>query len=140
MPTLALEALRRRLPPLVDPAVARDFVHVEDVVDAFLLAARAARSGEVYNVGTGTQTTIGELVRVVGEVFSFVPDPAWGSMPRRAWDTGTWIANPAKIRAELGWEPRRALGDGLRDLGDWLGGSPELRARYERGGARQPSD
>src|SRR5439155_23757872 len=107
MPTLVLAALEGRLPPLVDQAIARDFVHVEDVVDAYLVAAGEAGSGEVYNVGTGTQTSLGELVRIAGEVFSFAPEPAWGSMAPRGWDTSTWVADSGQIRAEPGWKPRR---------------------------------
>ena len=132
MPALALAGLDGRLPPLVDPATARDFVHVEDVVDAYLAAIEEAGSGDVYNVGSGTQTSLSELVRIAGEVFAFTPEPAWGSMKARSWDTSTWVADIGKIRAELGWEPRRSLADGLRSLGGWLAGPPELRARYER--------
>jgi UDP-glucose 4-epimerase len=130
LPTLALAALDHRLPPLVDPSTARDFVHVDDVVEAYLAAAERGGAGEVYNVGSGTQTTLAELVRVAGEVFGFTPEPEWGSMPARDWDTGTWVANTAKIARELGWAPRASLPDGLRGLGEWLAASPELRARY----------
>jgi dolichol-phosphate mannosyltransferase len=130
MPALVLAAREGRLPPLVDPSTARDFVHVDDVVDAYLLAAERAEGGEVYNVGSGTQTTLAELVRVAGEVFGFEPQPAWGSMPGRSWDTSTWVANADKIRRELGWRPRRTLGEGLRSLADWFAASPELLDRY----------
>jgi nucleoside-diphosphate-sugar epimerase len=131
LPALALAALEDRLPPLAGPETARDFVHVDDVVDAYLSAAERAGGGAVYNVGSGTQTTLAELVAVVGEVFSFTPKPEWGSLPARAWDTSTWVANAARIRAELGWEPRRTLPEGVRALADWLASSLELRERYE---------
>jgi dolichol-phosphate mannosyltransferase len=131
MPALVLEALRGQLPPLVDPSIARDFVQIEDVVDAFLVASAEGRSGEVYNVGSGTQTSLAELVEICGEVFGFVPEPQWGSMPARSWDTNTWIANVEKARQELGWSAQRGLPEGLRSFGNWLESSPELRGRYE---------
>lgn len=131
LPALVLEGLAGRLPPLVDPSVARDFVHIDDVVDAFLAASGRAGGGEAYNVGSGVQTSLAELVGICGEVFEFTPEPAWGTMSPRAWDTSTWVANIEKIQADLGWSPRRTLPEGLRSFGDWFEGSPELRARYE---------
>jgi len=126
MPALVLAALDKKLPPLVDPSIARDFVHVDDVVDAYLVTAQRAGSGEVYNVGSGTQTTLAELVAAAGEAFGFEPAPEWGTMAPRTWDTSTWVANPAKIRA-LGWGPRRSLVEGLRSFGDWIAAH---RTRY----------
>jgi dolichol-phosphate mannosyltransferase len=130
MPTLVASALEGRLPPLVGPAVARDFVHVEDVVDAYLAAAETASGGEVFNVGSGVQTTIAELVDVAREVFSVAAEPAWGSMEARSWDTTSWVAATGKIRAELGWEPRTPLAHGLRSFGEWLRAAPERQRRY----------
>ena len=58
MPTLIVRGLRGELPPLVDPTIARDFVYIDDVCDAYLLAATRPTSepGAIYNVGTGVQT------------------------------------------------------------------------------------
>jgi nucleoside-diphosphate-sugar epimerase len=130
MPALVLAARDGLLPPLVDPSTARDFVHVDDIVDAYLLAAEQAGGGEVYNVGTGAQTTLAELVGVAGEVFGFEPEPVWGSMPQRSWDTSTWVANADRIRRELGWQPRRTLPEGLRAFADWFAASQGVLARY----------
>jgi nucleoside-diphosphate-sugar epimerase len=64
IPTLIVRGLAQEWPPLVDPTSAHDFVYVDDVVDAFLIAAASARSGSVYNVGTGIQTTLRQVVEV----------------------------------------------------------------------------
>jgi dolichol-phosphate mannosyltransferase len=132
LPALALAGLERRLPPLAGPATARDFVHVDDVVEAYLAAAERAGGGEVFNVGTGVETSLAGLVEIAGDAFRFAPEPAWGSMPARSWDTSTWVANAEKAGAVLGWEPHVALADGLRGLGEWLAASPALRERYSR--------
>lgn len=132
VPTLVALGLEGRLPPLVAPDVARDFVFVEDVCDAFLLAA-VERSGDlagVYNVGTGHQTTLRELVDVARAALSIAEEPEWGTMDARSWDTATWVADPRRIARELGWRPRTALEDGLRATGAWLLDRSELRARY----------
>jgi len=134
MPTLVALALQGRLPPLVDPATARDFVHVDDVVEALLLAAahagRAAKSDAIWNVGSGTQATLRDLVALVRSAFDVDAEPEWGSAPARPWDTDTWVADASRIRRELGWAPAQSLERGLRGLGEWLAGEPALAARY----------
>ena len=65
MPSLAVYGLAGGYPPLVDPRVARDYVYVDDVVDAYCLAAaRDHEPGAVYNLGTGRQTTLAEVVEL----------------------------------------------------------------------------
>ena len=130
LPTLIAHALRGELPPLVNPDVARDFVYVEDVAEAFVLAAAKAPAGRIYNVGTGVQTTIEELVALVRRILPVEDEPQWGSMDDRVWDTGTWVANAALIRHELGWEARSDLEEGLRRTIEWLQAAPELWERY----------
>lgn len=131
MPALALSGREGRLPPLVDPSIARDFIHVDDVVDAMLLTARSgmAASGAVYNVGTGRQTTIGELVAIVRGHFCLDLEPEWGSFPKRDWDTAIWQADPQRIRAELGWVPRLDVGTGFGRFAAWLDGPHGLPYR-----------
>jgi nucleoside-diphosphate-sugar epimerase len=129
VPTLIARALGGELPPLVSPQVARDFVHVDDVTDALLLAAEPQASG-VYNLGSGAQTTVAELVDLVRELFDVRAAPEWGSLAERIWDTSTWVADSTRIRQDLGWEPRIAMREGLRSTADWLRDRPELWERY----------
>jgi nucleoside-diphosphate-sugar epimerase len=119
IPTLLARGLAGELPPLVSPLVARDFVHVDDVCEAFVRAAEAP-AGRVYNVGSGRQTTVQEVVEATCRVLGLDAEPAWGSMANRTWDTETWVANPQRIRAELGWEARIGLEQGLARTLEWL--------------------
>lgn len=119
VPTLLAHGLRGELPPLVSPTIARDFVHVDDVCEAFV-RAEGAEPGRVYNVGSGRQTTVAEIVEAVRALLGLEAEPQWGSMPDRGWDTETWVSNPQRIRDELGWEARIGLEDGLRQTLDWL--------------------
>jgi len=122
LPTIIVRALDGELPPLVNPRIARDFVYVNDVVDAFLLAATqpAPESGAVYNVGTGVQTTLEDVVDCARRVAGVTAAPTWGSMPDRKWDTTSWVADSTKIRAELGWSPRYDFEQGFRSMLDWF--------------------
>ena len=56
-------------------------MYVDDVVDA-CLAAATARRGDIYNVGTGIQTTLGEAVDVARRVLSIDEEPRWGKHAR----------------------------------------------------------
>jgi UDP-glucose 4-epimerase len=132
MPTLATRAMRGELPPLVDPDTARDFVYLDDVCDAFVLAAETPVAGSdgIYNVGSGKQTTLGDLVEVVRSSLEVSVEPHWGSYEPRAWDTSCWVSDPSKIARELGWHSRVGLDEGLRGLSSWLMEHPELERRY----------
>jgi dolichol-phosphate mannosyltransferase len=132
LPALIVRGLRGELPPLVDPDVARDYVYVDDVCDAFILAATQPQPdpGAVYNVGTGVQTPLRDLVALARTVLSIAAAPEWGSMPNRQWDTSVWVADIRKIRAELGWEPRHDLAHGFRRMVEWFQDNPALLALY----------
>ena len=121
LPTLIAHGLRGALPPLADPTVARDFVYVDDVADALVGAAGrpGADPGVVYNVGTGVQSTLADVVALARTLLEVDEEPRWGSMPNRSWDTTVWVADPRKIQAELGWRPRHSLASGFRSFVDW---------------------
>lgn len=122
VPTLVRAALRGELPPLVSPNVARDFVFVDDVCSAFLLASAGTSPdrGVVYNVASGRQTTIREIVETARSVFGVEAEPDWGSMPDRDWDTTTWIGDPSLIQRELGWHAEVDLEEGLSRTAEWI--------------------
>lgn len=132
MPTLVAHGMRGELPPLVEPATARDFLHVEDALDAFLLAARKSVPGSsgIYNVGSGVQTNLRRLVEVASRALGISTVPEWSTHPARAWDASVWVSDPSKLEKELGWSPQRGLEVGIAGLADWLRERPELHGRY----------
>ena len=130
IPTLVSKGVMGKLPPLVDPRVARDFVYVADACDALIRAAENAEPGAIYNVGTGVQTTVGELVDLAIAQLDIAETPRWGTMDDRAWDTHVWVANPDRIMQTLGWQPQVGLDDGFRRTVLWLSERPELWRRY----------
>ena len=134
IPTLVREGLAGKLPPLVNPGVMHDFVFIEDVVEAYLLAASKAgqEPGIVYNVGTGIQTSIGEIVASARRIMKITVEPRWGSMPDRKWDTGSWVADSQKIRKELGWRPTYTLEHGLRRVVEWFKSDSTFRNIYQK--------
>ena len=135
VPTLLVHALDGTLPPLVAPETARDFVYVDDVCEALVAAAGASTlpRGTILNIGSGRQTTIGDIVAVARRLFALEVEPEWGTYEPRAWDTSSWVANPARARELLGWQARTTLDEGLAATGDWLQASPLLERVYRPG-------
>jgi nucleoside-diphosphate-sugar epimerase len=134
IPTLILHGMRRRLPKLVDPRVARDYVYVDDVCDAYVLAASCVNGdpSAILNVGTGIQTSLEQIVDVARRLLHVVEEPSWASMPSRQWDTNTWIADNKRAKKDLAWKPRYSLKDGLIETISWFRTNPALAAYYEQ--------
>ena len=101
----------------------RDFVHVSDVVAALLLLADRAPAGAVYNIGSGTETSMRELMTIIGDVTGRPASIA--EISDVSDDTYRLVADISKLRA-LGYEPRVSLVEGVRALAAELPSKPEL--------------
>lgn len=105
----------------------RDFVHVDDVVDANILALeKDEANGEAFNVGSGRATTILEYAR---HVLGRIPSPGGFDVTgeHRRGDNRHSVSSVAKLR-RLGWTPKRSLEAILDDFLAWVersGGVPE---------------
>lgn len=97
----------------------RDFVHVEDVVDANLLAARTDRVGEAFNVATGTETSIRDLAETIRDVVD--PDIDITHTDPREGDIDRSCADVSRGRVDLGFEAGVELSEGLRRLAEIRG-------------------
>lgn len=88
-----------------DGTCIRDYVHVMDLAKAHLLALQALEDGEscVYNLGSGQGYSVREVIETARKVTGH-PIPA-DEAPRRAGDLPRLVADSARIKAELGWEP-----------------------------------
>lgn len=110
-------------PPLIfeDGAQLRDFVHVADVANAFLLALRAPQAaGEVFNIGSGVARSIHEVALAQAQAMGR-PDICpliTGQM--RAGDIRHNIPDLAKARRMLGYRPLREFDAGLKELTQWV--------------------
>jgi UDP-glucose 4-epimerase len=99
--------------PTPDGTCIRDYIHVTDLADAHVLALDDLSRGGVscaYNLGSETGYSVLEIIRAASEVTGRPID--YDISPRRAGDPATLIASSARIKAELGWQPRF----GIRDI------------------------
>jgi UDP-glucose 4-epimerase len=96
----------------------RDFVYISDMVDALLKAATSpAAPGEVFNVGTGTTTSVAELAKMIVDILGledvdiyFTGGQAW------AGDMDITLADNSKIISKLQWKTQVSLEEGLKKL------------------------
>jgi UDP-glucose 4-epimerase len=95
----------------------RDFVFVDDVVDAF---ARAADRGEgiLCNIGTGVETSVNGLYRAMADAAGVVDDASYE--PARAGELARSALNPGFAREQLGWTPQTSLNDGALATLKWF--------------------
>jgi UDP-glucuronate 4-epimerase len=103
-----------------DGSMRRDFTHVDDIVRGILAAAdRAPAGARPYNLGSGAPITLADLVTAMGKAAgrdNLVIERA----PVPLGDVEATFADIGRARAELGWEPKIRLEDGLKTVVEWL--------------------
>ncbi len=86
----------------------RDFIHVKDVVNAFLLASTSKKNNNSYNVASSNPQKINYLVKLIGGKKVHIP--------RRPGEAYRSWADITKIKKDLGWKPTISFNDGIKDL------------------------
>jgi dTDP-L-rhamnose 4-epimerase len=118
-----------------DGAAIRDYVNIDDVVDANILVLADDRAaGRVFNVGGGQPVTTREFADIVQKHYgSDQPGVVTGEY--RFGDTRHILSDIGALRA-LGWEPRRTPGDSVAAYADWLRGMDDLNDVLAQANAR----
>jgi UDP-glucose 4-epimerase len=93
--------------PTPDGTAIRDYIHIDDLADAHVRALEAITSGEhrIFNLGNGTGFSVREVIAATQAVTGIAVKT--NEAPRRPGDPATLVAASHRIRAELGWEPRK---------------------------------
>ncbi|KMO39562.1 dehydratase [Methylobacterium tarhaniae] len=126
--------LHNGAPPVIfeDGHQRRDFVQVDDVAQAFLLALdRPRAAGQVYNIGSGEDRSVREVAALLARAMGrpdLTPEIAGKA---RAGDIRHCIPDITKARDELGYRPARDFADGLKELAAWVAEQEEARDRVE---------
>jgi UDP-glucose 4-epimerase len=117
--TRFIDCVRRKEPLVIygDGSQTRDFVNVRDVVEAVYACLKSSfAEGEVFNIGSGKATSVGELARLVLDLAGVNLEVRYEKP--RAGDIKNSRADVSKAKRLLGFEPRVPLRDGLRELLD----------------------
>ncbi len=103
---LFLECIRKELPPKIngDGTQFRDFVHVNDVVNANIMSMDSNINHEFFNVGTNTSITILDLAQTIIKSSGLNIEPIFG--PSLKGDVQKTVANIDLIKDEIGWKPK----------------------------------
>jgi UDP-glucose 4-epimerase len=113
-----------------DGSATRDFVYVDDVVEAFVLATGTAGDGLRLNIGTGHETSVRTLHRFIADAAERPDRPTF--LPARSGELDRVGLDSTAARRVLGWQSRQGIADGIA-----RGGGPRRR---NRGSGRRGDD
>ncbi len=121
VPTIIRLSIQGKDLTMASPDVARDFIFVDDVVDAYLNVAKLMKNpGEVFNLGSGVEVTLKQITGLVLELTQSKAHVQWGGMANRSWDTSKWVGDVSKAKAKLDFAVRVPLKDGLTKTIAWM--------------------
>jgi nucleoside-diphosphate-sugar epimerase len=116
IPTLISQALHQKVIEVWDPKVIRDFLYIDDVVEALIRSAEAeAAAGETLNLGSGHGIATGELAEIVSKLLGV----EWVDVKKPSPVSSKMIADISKIKALTGWQPLVPLEEGLQRTIDY---------------------
>jgi dTDP-glucose 4,6-dehydratase len=108
----------KKVPLYGDGLNVRDWLHVEDHCQGIFLVAKNGRSGEIYNIGGGTELTNLELTEQILNLFNKTRNDI-EIVPDRLGHDRRYSVDWAKINRELGYTPKHSIQDSLPSLVDW---------------------
>lgn len=118
-PTFIFKALHQQALPLENNGVAtRDFIYVDDIAEGLIACALRGKTGGVYNIASGVETSIRDLAVLINELTGSKTEIA--NLPARNWDrSGKRHGDTRKSEYELGFKTSVSLPEGLQNTVDW---------------------
>ena len=98
---------------------ARDYVYVEDAVNALRLAAQKGAPGGAYNVGTGVATQVEEVLGLLSQAMG-IPPARVDRMPLRPGEIFRVALDSSRLNQATGWQPRYDLEQGIASFAEWF--------------------
>ncbi len=121
VPSVILACLRGENPRISSPNFVRDFIYIEDVLDAYAKLTDAPRlSGNIFNIGYGKQCTVGEVANKIIELAGNKVKLETGIAQRWPNEPEKWEANISKANYLLSWKPKYDLEKGLVASINWF--------------------
>lgn len=105
------------------PSHVRDFVFIEDVVDAYMsVVGKRIPPGEIFNIGGGREHSVGEVVNKIIRISKSTSKVVWGAVDNqgRQVESSMWQADITKAKKMLGWRPQVSLDEGIKKMVPWM--------------------
>jgi nucleoside-diphosphate-sugar epimerase len=123
IPYLIVSMLKNQKIKISSPYAVRDFIFIEDVIDAFIKIIDKkdqVPAGTILNVGSGFDTKVIEVFEILKEIVGYQRDFAIEGFPRESDNLQVWRANTEKIQKILRWRPKYNLENGLIKTVKWF--------------------
>ena len=113
---------------LGDKNSVRDFIFIEDVVNAYVSLINSTKTftGEIINIGFGQQHTVGYIVKTITDYMNYEGEISWKTNAVRSYDTTKWQANIINALEVLKWKPNYSIKDGLIKTIEWFKNNIDL--------------
>lgn len=117
---IVTQMLQSKTVELGDPTSVRDFLYIDDHVNAYLTCLGNERAkNNVFNFCTGHGVLIKELSELIAELIGFEGEISWSTIPARPLDIQKLVGSYEKAKRILSWEPKYTLEEGLRKTIDF---------------------
>jgi UDP-glucose 4-epimerase len=110
-----------------DGTVTRDYIHVSDVAEAFVRAVEYTGPKNVFNISSGSGTSLNELIAMLEEAVGKPIERLY--LPARPFDVPVSVLSNDLARAELHWSPSVSMRDGIARTAEWMKGELAKAAR-----------
>jgi UDP-glucose 4-epimerase len=120
-----MQRIKQGLPPLIfgDGSHTMDFVHVADIARANILAAESDVSDEVFNVASGVETSLNDMVTALLKVMKSDLKPDYAA-ERKVNPVQRRLADTSRAKKQIGFESKISLEEGLQSLVEWWQSQP----------------
>ena len=115
IPTIVRQALLEPVIVVKDLAPRRDFIYLDDLVDALIRTVESDKGYRVYNIGSGESRSVKEVIEVAQSIAQTTKKVVCHET-RRSGEIDDVVADISKVQLELNWRPRHSLSDGMRKI------------------------
>ena len=123
IPSVIISALNNKPIKVSVPTNVRDFIFIEDVIDAYMRAIKIKHAyGQIYNIGSGKQHSVGEIVQMTQKITKNKSDVEWGVIPKQARyiEPLLWESDISKTKRVFQWKPKNTIESGLAKTIAWF--------------------
>ncbi|TSC79494.1 MAG: nucleoside-diphosphate-sugar epimerase [Parcubacteria group bacterium Gr01-1014_29] len=123
IPSTIVAHVRRQPLRLSSPFPKKDFIFIDDILHASDILVTGAKqyAGEIFNIASGREYSVGEVVMLVRRLMRLTIPFKWGGHEGRIWDTETrWVDDVSKAKRVLGWHAKHTFEEGLAKTIRWF--------------------